>query len=325
MNRRTFLQNSSSLAIGAALIASPAAPAAFAATSPSARRQRVLRAAHLTDIHVMPQMDGFQNPPEGMTSALRHAQAQIDKPELLLFGGDLIMDSLKTEKAKSIAQWDFWSKIFSAEVKTPHKLALGNHDVFGWALRDQPELAADPHFGKGLALERLGMKDRYYSFDQAGWHFVVLDSMMIDYANKHGYTARLDDVQFAWLARDLAAVPASTHICILSHIPLLSVCVFFDDDLESSGSWVVPGAWTHIDARRIKNLFRKYPNVKVCLSGHVHLADDVTYLGVRYLCNGAVSGGWWKGDYQEFPPAYALVDFYDDGTVDNQLVAYRKV
>jgi hypothetical protein len=44
---------------------------------------------------------------------------------------------------------------------------------------------------------------------------------------------------------------------------------------------------------------------------------------VRYLCNGAVSGGWWKGKYQEFGPAYALVDFFDDGTVENQLVYYR--
>jgi hypothetical protein len=36
-----------------------------------------------------------------------------------------------------------------------------------------------------------------------------------------------------------------------------------------------------------------------------------------------VSGGWWKGDYQEFPPAYAVVDFFEDGTVRNQLVRYR--
>ena len=72
----------------------------------------------------------------------------------------------------------------------------------------------------------------------------------------------------------------------------------------------------------IKNLFRRHPNVNVCLSGHLHLVDDLTYLGVRYLCNGAVCGGWWKGAYQEFGPAYALLDFYDDGSVENQLVAY---
>lgn len=312
------------LAGAAATLATASLPLGAKAAQPSPNRRRVLRAAHLTDFHLMPDREGFQSPPAGTVAALRHAQGQADKPELLLFGGDLIMDSLKRTKAEANAQWDLWLKLVSEEVKTPYRLCLGNHDVWGWALRDQPELANDPQYGKGLAMERLGLKDRYYSFDQAGWHFVVLDSMQPSYANSHGYTARIDDAQFAWLARDLAATPASTPVCVLSHIPILSACVFFDDDLESTGSWVIPGAWCHIDARRLKNLFHKHPNVKVCLSGHVHLVDDLTYLGVRYLCNGAVCGNWWRGDYQEFSPAYALVDFYDDGTVENQLVPYGK-
>ena len=321
MNRRNFLRNASALAVGGTLALEN--HSLQAAAFPSPNRRRVLRAAHLTDIHVMPEMDGLRNPPTGMAEAIRHAQGQTDKPELLLFGGDLIMDALKLEKEKVTAQWEVWGKVYAAEVKIPAKLCLGNHDVWGWATHD-PALEMDRQFGKNLALDRLAMKDRYYSFDQAGWHFVVLDSVERDFGNKHGYTAHLDDAQFAWLARDLAATPNSTPVCVLSHIPILSACVFFDTDLEASGSWHIPGAWTHIDARRIKDLFRKHANVKVCLSGHVHLADDITYLGVRYLCNGAVSGGWWKGDYQEFPPAYALVDFYDDGTVENRLVPYRQ-
>lgn len=317
--RRSFIEQAGLLTLGASTTLASTTPSSIA----SPNRRRVLRAAHLTDIHVLPSMEGLQNPVDGMASAIRHAQGQADKPDLIFFGGDLIMDALKQEKPKVIAQWETWEKVFSAEVKLPAKLCLGNHDVWGWAIHDQPTITADTHYGKGLALERLGLVDRYYSFDQAGWHFIVLDSIQPDYGNKHGYTARLDDSQFAWLARDLEATPASTPICVLSHIPILSACVFFDEDLESTGSWVIPGAWTHIDARRIKNLFYRHKNVKICLSGHVHLADDVTYLGVRYLCNGAVSGGWWKGPYQEFGPAYALVDFFDDGTVENRLVYYR--
>ncbi len=315
LTRRTFLGGAGALALGTAF--SPAAVAAAPAAAPTAARRRVLRVAHLTDLHVLPDLHA----PEGMAAALRHAQAA--GPDLLFFGGDLVMDSLKTEKEKVLGYWDVWDRVFAAEVKTPYQLCLGNHDILGWAIHDQPGVASDPDYGKALALKRLGMRQRYYSFDQAGWHFVVLDSMQQDFGNKHGYTARLDDEQFAWLGRDLAATPAATPVCVLSHIPLLSVCVFFDDDLESTGSWVVPGAWAHIDARRIKDLFHRHPNVKVCLSGHVHLVDDITYLGVRYLCNGAVSGGWWKGKYQEFGPAYALVDFYDDGSVENQLVSYQ--
>jgi hypothetical protein len=78
----------------------------------------------------------------------------------------------------------------------------------------------------------------------------------------------------------------------------------------------------HIDARRIKDVFRQHPNVKVCLSGHIHLQDEVTYLGVKYLCNGAVSGNWWDGAYQEFSPAYAVVDLYDDGSSESEYIPY---
>lgn len=321
MNRRHFLRSAGALALTGSLAAlgSPTDGPA----SPKPQRKRVLRAAHLTDIHVLPDMEHFDQPEEGMAAAIRHAQGQADKPDLLLFGGDMVMDSLKTEKSKVLAQWAVWERIFAAEVKLPYRLCLGNHDVWGWAIHDNPDIEKDPHYGKGLVMERLGIRDRYYSFEQAGWHFVVLDSLERDYGNKAGYTARLDDAQFEWLKADLAATPAATPVFVMSHIPLLSVCVFFDDDLEATGSWVIPGPWVHIDSRRIKNLFRQHPNVKACISGHVHLADDVSYLGVRYLCNGAVSGGWWKGAYQEFGPAYALVDLYDDGSVENTLVYYR--
>ncbi len=85
---------------------------------------------------------------------------------------------------------------------------------------------------------------------------------------------------------------------------------------------MVPGSWMHIDARRIKDLFLKHPNVRLCLSGHIHLVDRVEYLGVTYLCNGAVSGGWWKGANQECNPGYGLVDLYDDGTFENRYVEF---
>ena len=322
MNRRNFLQNAGAFALGSTLAALPNALGAApvdAAAKPA--RKRVLRAAQFTDLHVLAKTpDGTQDSAAGVAAALRHAQNQTDKPEVLLFTGDMVMDSLKCSKADAIAQWEVWERVFKAEVKTPYRLTIGNHDIWGWGLHNQPEIERDPHYGKGLMMERLGIKERYYSYDQADWHFVVLDSMQPGPGNKHAYIARLDDEQFAWLARDLAAVPATTPVAIISHIPIFSACVLFDGDNEAEGSWMMSAAWMHIDARRIKDLFKKHPNVKVCFSGHVHLVDEVTYLGVRYLCNGAVSGGWWKGPYQEFAGAYALIDFYDDGSVENQLV-----
>ena len=78
----------------------------------------------------------------------------------------------------------------------------------------------------------------------------------------------------------------------------------------------------HIDSRHTKNLFLKHPNVRLALSGHIHLVDRVDYNGVSYLCNGSVAGNWWQGPFQETPPGYTLMDLYDDGTWHREYVKY---
>ena len=91
---------------------------------------------------------------------------------------------------------------------------------------------------------------------------------------------------------------------------------------EKETTWQVPGAWMHIDARRIKDLFYKHRNVKLALSGHMHLLDRLDYNHVTYLCNGAVCGAWWNGDFQETKPGYAIISLYDDGSTGHRYVTY---
>ena len=274
-------------------------------------RQRVLRIAHITDIHVQPELEAAR----GMERCLERAQGE--SPDVIFLGGDMVMDTLECDFDRAVVQWSLFSDVMRANIATPVESCLGNHDVWGWCHRSKYE--SDPNFGKRYAMHRLGLTTPYRSFDQAGWHFVILDST---HPADGGYTARLDDEQFEWLTGDLANVPADQPVLVLSHIPILGVCPFLDGDNERSGDWRVPGAWMHIDARRIKNLFRHHANVKACLSGHIHLVDQVNYLGVDYYCNGAACGGWWKGPYQEFDTGYAVVDLYADGTVDNRYIEY---
>ncbi|EDY83798.1 Ser/Thr protein phosphatase family protein [Verrucomicrobiia bacterium DG1235] len=306
MNRRNFF-----LATAAATAA--AATPAFA--KKTSQPKRSLRIAHLTDIHVMPDKDA----PEKMARAIQHAQSQTDKPDLILNGGDCIMDALKRSKSETKAQWSEWHGVLKNELELPFYSAIGNHDIWGWAL---PNSKKNVSYGKQWAMEELALKQRYYSFEKNNWQFIVLDSSHFEPSFKSGYTAKLDEAQFAWLAQTLAESDPKKPICILSHIPIISFCPFFDGDNEKSGDWQVPGPWMHIDARRIKDLFAQHPNVKLALSGHIHLRDQVRYLGIDYLCNGAVSGGWWDGPYQEFPSAYVLVDLYEDGTSQSQYVPY---
>jgi Icc protein len=58
------------------------------------------------------------------------------------------------------------------------------------------------------------------------------------------------------------------------------------------------------------------------LSGHIHIIEHVNYLGVDYYSNGAVAGSWWKGSYHQFAPAYAVMNFYADGSCKREIKYY---
>jgi len=280
-------------------------------------KKRALRLAHLTDIHVQPELGA----PQGMAACLHHAQQLADKPELILTGGDSVMESFGATKERTRTQWDVWRKVLKDDCSLPVESCIGNHDVWGWDQAHSGAADSDPLYGKKWAVDELRIADRYRSFDSAGWHFVVLDSTHPG-ATPGTYTARLDGEQFDWLARDLAAVPQGVPVLVLSHIPILSAASFLDGDNAQSGNWIVPGAWMHVDVRKLIDLFHKTGKVKLCLSGHLHLVDRVDYDGVTYLCNGAVCGGWWKGNNQECDEGYGVVDLFDDGSFAAQYVGF---
>jgi 3',5'-cyclic-AMP phosphodiesterase len=314
LSRRGFLYVAGALSAGAA---------AGCQRAPSKPREHVLRIAHLTDIHLEQRGDA----PVGMAKVLAHAQAQAAPPEFILNTGDSIMDSLQTPKDHSLAEWDLFNEILKKECSLPVFHAIGNHDVFGWGLpeAEREQASKDALYGKAMAMQALSLTSRYYSFDQAGWHFVVLDSTAPrEIESEQPYTGRLDEEQFSWLEADLGATPAAMPVCVASHIPVLCACEFFDGDLATTGNWVVPGAWMHIDAGRLRELFLAHPNVRACLSGHAHQHDLVDYLGVRYSCDGAVCGNWWRGSYLNCPPSYVMVDFFADGSIDTEFIAYNQ-
>jgi len=309
MKRRNFISAGILSGVGVALSSNLRAEAE--------QRKRVLRVAHVTDMHIYPD----PIPEKGIKNLLDELHQLTDRPDFVLNTGDNVMDALRHSKEEVAAQWDAWHTLFRSNLKYDLYNCIGNHDVWGWGLKDD-QVKSDPLYGKTWAKTHLELENTYYSFERNGWKFICLDSMTYE-NNSHAYTAKIDDEQFDWFQEELAKTSSGTPVCIVSHIPVLSPSVFFDGENEQSGNWEVPGSWMHIDARRIKDLIYQYPNVKVAVSGHVHLVDRVNYLNVQYLCNGAACGAWWKGSYQEFAPAYALIDFYDDGSVEPELVCYN--
>jgi 3',5'-cyclic AMP phosphodiesterase CpdA len=229
------------------------------------------------------------------------------------------MDSLGASDSWTGAQFALFKKILAKECKLPVKFCIGNHDVWGWDKEKSKTTGEEPLWGKKRAVQELNLTNRYYSFDIKPWHIIILDSTYPD--NAAIYTARLDDEQFEWLKQELETYK-NMHVCIISHIPILSVAAILDGDNEKSGHWSLPAGWMHIDARKIKNLFLMYPNVRLCISGHMHMVDRVLYDDVTYICDGAVCGAWWKGKNYEFDAGYGIFDLYDDGTFGHQYINY---
>jgi 3',5'-cyclic-AMP phosphodiesterase len=307
MKRIEFLQNTAAIA-GASLLPN----IGFAENSKPGK----IRFAYLTDIHVKPDLTAET----GMAKAFQHVQSLKSKVDFIINGGDSIMDSLDADKQKTQIQWDLFHSILKKENSLPIYHCIGNHDVWGWFIKnDKPE--ADKLYGKHWVVETLEMSKRYYSFTKGKWHFIVLDSTQLNPAG--GYIAYIDPEQLSWLKQELEQ-SKDKFICFVSHIPILSICAgLFFDKTETNGDLKIQRNLMHTDFISLKKLFMAYSNIKVCLSGHIHLQDELDYLGVKYYCNGAVSGNWWKGSFQEFAPAYAIFEFYDDGKFSRTMMKYE--
>lgn len=308
MKRKAFLKRSA-IVLGSTLTA----PSLLA----EAPRKKPLRFAHLTDIHVKP----GTVPETGMAKALQHVQQLNPGVDFIINGGDAIMDALEADRQKTETQFELFKNILQKENSLPVYHTIGNHDIWGWFVKEnRPE--TDRQYGKVWVVETLEMKQRYYSFSKGNWYFIILDSTQLNPAG--GYIAKLDDIQLDWLKQELAAVPRDKFICIISHIPVLSVCSgLFFEKTEANGDLLVKRNLMHTDFLLLRKIFAAFPNIKCCISGHIHLQDEVEYLGIKYYCNGAVSGNWWKGAFQEFAPAYALMELYDDGRVKRTMIKYE--
>ena len=77
--------------------------------------ERVLRVAHLTDIHVQPERKAA----EGMAKTLEIVNGLADKPDLILTGGDLIMDAFGQSKDRVKTQWDIFTRVMRESNKIP--------------------------------------------------------------------------------------------------------------------------------------------------------------------------------------------------------------
>ncbi len=275
-----------------------------------ATREDRMRIAMVTDVHMRPEYGA----PKGFAQALRRLQSLEHPPELILFGGDAISDALAVDKGRADLEANLWREIVETECTLPIEACIGNHDIWGWNQAESGTNGREDEWGKEFALAIYGLDHRYRRFDRGGWRFIVLDSAQQvgdDYPypeDHHPYAAELDDEQFQWLSNQLSMCAPEMPILILSHIP------FVDNPFPEES--LPPGnisKYFHADGAQIRSLLAGYPNVRLCLSGHVHQLASVAIGETLHVISGAVCGGWWGGDANGTEEGFLIVDLYSDG------------
>ena len=160
---------------------------------------------------------------------------------------------------------------------------LGNHDTDGGYSQQQ-------------AMDFWGMPSRYYSFDRAGYHFVVLDGNDANPAPWSGYHRYIHGDQQEWLRKDLENTDLPTF-------------VFSHQTLENEDG----GVANQREVRQIleaANQRAGFTKIVACLSGHHHTDYHTRINGIYYVQVNSASYRWVGGDHQHLRYSQAIDEKY---------------
>jgi hypothetical protein len=163
---------------------------------------------HASDTHIEPRS----------VPRVDRLRAIIDSvhPAFVLVTGDLTRDALRVPEAEARSYYELYLRE-TARIAVPVWNVPGNHELFGIERHLSLVSQKHPLYGRGMFRHYVGPD--YYSFNAGGVHFVGLNTADNDDLWYYGH---IDSLQLAWLARDLAQVPANVPIVTFNHIPLAS-------------------------------------------------------------------------------------------------------
>lgn len=241
------------------------------ALAPQKRRTR-FTFLHGSDTHVAPAVMGRMQRFRAIADSVR--------PEFVLITGDLVRDALRVGEAEATGYYD----LFTQEVgrfRTPVWTVPGNHEVFGIERERSRVATTHPLYGREMYRKYRGPD--YYSFTWGGIHFVGLNT--VDIADQW-YYGHVDSLQLAWLARDLAVLPAGTPVVTFNHIP------FFTSVETVNGYVEGPPAPTLITVRGKASFRHAVSNARdvlaviggsrhvLALGGHMHTRERLAFDGI---------------------------------------------
>lgn len=269
----------------------------------SVERAGTLRVVFFTDTHTQPELKAD----EGTALALKKIQSL--KPDLCIQGGDHCFDLAAVPRDRSMMLLNLYGQTEHALNGIPIEHVIGNHDVLGRA-SESGVSTSDPLYGKKAFEQRFEVKT-YRSFNRAGYHFVVLDSIQI--TPEREFDAMVDPAQIAWLKADLASLPADMPIIVACHVPIVSAAPQYTPPGDKAAKAAAYQALTNLhqfllgNAREVTDCFKGHRVIAV-LQGHTHINETVFWRDTPYITSGAVSGNWWRGSRWGTPEGFTLLE-----------------
>ena len=224
---------------------------------------------HASDTHIS----------QASLARTQRLRALVDSigPNMLIITGDLVRDALRVPEAEATGYYEMFMRERGA-FKTPVFTAPGNHENFGIERDTSHVPITHPLYGRGMYHKYLGPD--YYSFTRGGVHFVALNTVDIEDQQYYGH---VDSLQLAWLARDLALVPANTPIVTFDHIPFFTTFDMmngYNDRPPAPSLITVKGKTVYrhsvSNAAEVLAILRKHRH-EIALGGHMHATERIEY------------------------------------------------
>jgi Icc protein len=233
---------------------------------------------HLTDLHLFANSNRHFNnifTRNSFEKVIQHVLMHFNLPDLIIITGDMAQDGKP-------ATYHYIRKIL-AEFNVPVYFVFGNHD--------NPKNAT-PVFSSAPVSEK-----KY--IQTAKWQFVLLDSNHNN--KKNSYMGEVSKNELERLKYYLDQYPdKSTLIAMHHNLP----------------NYPLRGVNYEIrNHRQISAFFRKYPQIKIVISGHVHQEFVIFKQGICYLSTPATGyqSKSKRGKITEDAAGYRWIYLYKNG------------
>ncbi len=194
-----------------------------------------------------------------------------DRPDIVINVGDMVAG--QKPKLDYRKMWVGFHAVVTSRLADAGILMAqvpGNHDASAYEkYQVEREIYIDEWNQRKPALDYVDDSNYplYYSFKHKGVFFIALDATKLE---------PLDDVQYEWLAGQLANNPTEYGAIVIAHVPLFPITTIKPTEILRDD--------------RLPDLFSKH-RVQMMVTGHQHAYFPAQLNGVIYLHTGALGGG----------------------------------